>query len=267
MRGWTLPIMAACLLATGAVAQRITRPVLAESFEGEGAVAKALLRDPRMRVADGEGFGGGKGLRVTYVGGPMGSERLVRHLPVGERGLDYTLQYDVKFGRDFQFVRGGKLHGLGPDKPVTGGDPIRPDGWSARVMWRAGGHVELYTYHQDQRGKYGDKGEAVRPLSFAPGRWYAVSLHVRLNSAPDKADGFVRLYIDGVLTERHEALRLRGVTSDDTLISSFLFSTFHGGNDPSWAPKNSGGGYASVTAWFDNFAVWRGEWIRSRPSN
>jgi hypothetical protein len=265
MRIWTLPILAACLLASGAVAQRIARPVLAESFEGEGAVAKALLRDPRLTIADGEGVGGGRALKATYVGGPVGSERLVRHLPVGERGLEYTLQYDVKFDRDFQFVRGGKLHGLGPDRPVTGGDPIRPDGWSARVMWRTGGHVELYTYHQDQRGKYGDKGEVVKPLSFAPGRWYSVSLHVRLNDSAEAANGFVRLYVDGALTERQEGLRLRGAVSDDTLIGSFLFSTFHGGNDPSWAPKNGDGGYANVHAWFDNFAVWRGERVRARP--
>ena len=99
-------------------------------------------------------------------------------------------------------------------------------------------------------------------MSFAPGRYYAVSLHVRVNESPDRADGFVRLYIDGVLVERHERLKLRGVASDDTLVSGFLFSTFHGGNDPSWAPKNADGSYATVTAWFDNFAVWRGERVR-----
>jgi hypothetical protein len=262
MRGWTIAITAACLLTGGAVAQAPSGPVLAEGFEADGAVAKALLRDPRLTIVDGAGVDGGKALRATYVGGPMGSERLVRHLPLGERGPDYTLNYDVKFEGDFQFVDGGKLHGLGPDKPVTGGDPMRPDGWSARVMWRTGGHVELYTYHQDQQGQYGDHGTAIRPLSFQKERWYAVSLHVRVNSAPGKADGFVRLYVDGVLTEQHEGLKLRGVASDDTLISSFLFSTFHGGNDPGWAPKNADGSYATVHALFDNIEVWRGGHVR-----
>ncbi|MCW3846618.1 polysaccharide lyase [Sphingomonas sp. LB-2] len=253
------------LTGAGAGARQGARPVIAEGFEGNGAVAQALLRDPRLTLADGAGVGGGRALRASYIGGPVGSERLTRSIDLGERGPEYTLDYDVQFERDFQFVLGGKLLGLGPDRPVTGGDPIRPDGWSARVMWRTGGHVELYTYHQDQAGKYGDHGVVVRPLSFVTGRWYAVSIHVRVNSAPDKADGFVRLYVDGVLTEQQQGIRLRGATSDDTLISRFMFETFHGGNDPSWAPKNSDGSYATVHALFDNIAVWRGEHVRRAP--
>lgn len=262
MRIVFLAIASLCLTSA---APKMLAPTLFEDFDTPGPVATALLRDSHLSIVDGEGVGGGKALKVAYVGGPMGSERVVRHLPLGERGPEYTLDYDVKFDRDFQFVDGGKLHGLGPDKPVTGGDPIRADGWSARVMWRTGGHVELYTYHQAQQGKYGDHGAVVKPLSFQTGRYYAVSLHVRVNSAPDAADGFVRLYVDGVLTERHEGLRLRGVASDDTVISGFLFSTFHGGNDPGWAPKNRDGSYATVHAYFDNFAVWQGEHIRIKP--
>lgn len=261
MRILALAFAAFCLSSAVPVA-----PVLSEDFEtARGPIATRLLRDKRLTIAEGQGVGGGRALEAAYVGGPMGSKRLVYSFPLGQRGAEYTLNYDVKFAQDFQFVGGGKLHGLSNDKPVTGGDPIRPDGWSARVMWREKGRAELYTYHQDQKDKYGDHGAVVRQTYFAPGRYYAVSLHVRVNSAADKADGFVRLYVDGVLIERHEALRLRGADGDDTLISKFLFSTFHGGNDPGWAPKNADGGYATVRAWFDNIAVWRGGHIRPRP--
>lgn len=254
---------AICLLVSGAAAQRIERPVLAETFEGRGTVSKILLSDPRMTLAPGEGVGGGTALRAAYVGGPMGSERLVKHIPLGERGAEYTLTYDVKFEKDFQFVGGGKLHGLGPDRPVTGGDAIRPDGWSARVMWRTDGRPELYTYHQGMKDKYGDHGTPTRAYRFETQRWYAVSLHVRLNGAGDRPDGFVRLYIDGKLIEAHPNLRLRG--GEDAPISQLLFSTFHGGNDPGWAPKNADGSYATVHALFDNFAVWHGERVRKAP--
>ncbi len=262
-----IAILAAGLLGGPALAQDGGAPgkrVLFEDFEkGGGAVARVLLREKALTIVPGEGVGGGAALRAAYVGGPMGSERLVRFVRLGEEGPEYTLHYDVRFDRDFQFVGGGKLHGMGPRYPVAGGDPIRPDGWSARVMWRAEGRPELYTYHQDQKGRYGDHGVVARAMKFEVGRWYAVSLQVKVND-PAKADGAVRLYVDGALIESHEQLRLRGNDRKGALVSQFLFSTFHGGGDPHWAPRTPDGGYATVHAWFDNFAVERGARVRER---
>lgn len=242
------------------------RPVLTEDFESDqGAVYRILARDPRLVAVAGAGVGGGRALRTTYVGGPTGSGVMARGMPLGEAGSDYTLNYDVRFDRDFQFALGGKMHGLGPARSVTGGNALRPDGWSARVMWRAGGRPVTYTYHQDQRDIYGDDGPAVRPFTFALDRYHAVSLHVRLNDAADRANGFVRLYVDGVLVSAQEKVRLRGASGDAGLINTFLFSTFHGGHDPSWAPRNAAGDYVDVHAYFDNIAVYRGERIRKQP--
>jgi hypothetical protein len=39
------------------------------------------------------------------------------------------------FDQDWQWVLGGKLHGLGPEQPITGGNERLPTGWSARVTF------------------------------------------------------------------------------------------------------------------------------------
>jgi hypothetical protein len=254
----------ALLIGGPAIAQSGAPAALAEDFESTGGpVQRALLRDSHLAIAEGEGVGGGRALRATYVGGEMGSERIVRILPLRTAGIEFTLNYDVRFARGFQFVLGGKLHGLGPRRQVSGGERIRPDGWSARVMWRENGAASTYTYHQDQRDRFGDYGMAARPFAFAPDRYYAVSLHVRLNDPADRANGFVRLYVDGSLTASQENLRLRATGDRASLISTFLFSTFHGGGDPAWAPRAPGGGYAEVQAYFDNLSVYPGERIRA----
>ena len=181
-------------------------------------------------------------------------------------GPEFSLNYDVRFEPDFRFVLGGKLLGLGPTRHIAGGRPLAPTGWSARVTFKEEGAARLYTYHQDQPGQYGDRGEVLNPFTFTRGRYYAVSLHVRVNDPPQAANGFSRLYVDGVLVERHEGLRLRGTGGDETLINKFMFSSFHGGHMPEWAPRDADGNYATVHATFDNIAVYAGERVRPAPA-
>jgi hypothetical protein len=89
-----------------------------------------------------------------------------------------------------------------------------------------------------------------------------VTLQVRVNDPPEASNGFSRLYVDGELIEQHENLRLRGAGGDDTLINKFMFSSFHGGHQPKWAPRDADGNYTTVYATFDNIAVYQGEHIR-----
>jgi len=239
-------------------------PVLSMDFETvpPGGGAEYLLQHGKLTLAPGAGVAGSTGLRAEYTGYDRGSERIVRHVFLPEPGLEFSLNYDVNFGQDFQFVRGGKLLGLGPKKHITGGKPIVPEGWSARVTFKKEGGIKLYSYHQDMKGQYGERGEIQQPFTFEKERFYSVSLHVRVNDPPEASNGFSRLYVGGQLIEQHQNLRLRGTGGDDTLVNKFMFSSFHGGHEPDWAPRDEHGNYTTVHATFDNISVYEGEHIR-----
>lgn len=237
--------------------------VFCEEFEtpSEEGLYGALTSDEHLEVVDGKGVGGGRALMATYEGSERGSERVTNRYKLGEQGLEYTLNYDVKFDEDFQFVKGGKLHGLGPDSPITGGNTMRPDGWSARVTFKEAGTVRSYLYCQNKDGKYGT-GVFAPDFHFENGKYYAISLHVKLNEEASGDDGFAHIYIDGKRVIEHGGIRFRGEVGEEALISTFLFSTFHGGHEPQWAPRNAKGEYADVHAYFDNIAVYRGKNVR-----
>lgn len=248
----------AILSATALAAEPVL--VLSEDFESE----PYLFAHPNLSPAPGEGVGGGTALLATYVGSDVGSDRIVRRVSLPERGLDYTLNYDVRFADDFQFVGGGKLHGLGPERSITGGNERQPWGWSARVNFGRNENLRTYIYEQDGETQWG-VGRNSQGLQFERGRYYAVSFHVRLNDPPEEANGHANVYVDGERVVTHENLRLRGEDGEHTLISTLLISTFHGGSSPQWAPTDEEGNYVNVHAWFDNFAVHRGRHVRPEP--
>ena len=224
-------------------------------FEDAGdRLAAQLARHPKNAIVADAGLDGSAGLRTTYVGGEMGSERVVVRSRLDQPLREATLSFDVRFDKDFQFVRGGKLHGLGPTRPTTGGNPTKPDGWSVRLTFRGQGGLQTYVYDQRKEGKYGI-GKVAENFAFKPGRWYHLDLHVRVNDDSYAADGLAHVWVDGKRLIEHDNLQLRAEGGDETLITSLLYSTFHGGNGPTWAPTNDDGSFATVYADFDNFAV------------
>jgi len=244
----------------------VKAPLCATGFESpdEQGLYGRLLRDKRVEVVDDEGVDGSKALRVTYRGNQRGSERIVNTFKLDKPLDEATLVFDVKFDKDFQFRKGGKLHGLGPDNRVTGGNKMKPDGWSARAMWREDG-LNTYVYCQDKDNQYGQGPDRSLDFQFEKQRYYSVCIYVKLNDPVDQANGSVRIYVNGKGVAEDRDIQFRAEDGDHTKITHLLFSTFHGGEDPSWAPRNEEGDYIDVHAYFDNFAVYEGKHIREKP--
>lgn len=225
-----------------------------EAKDGE---VRRLLKNKYISLAPAGGRDGSDGIRVTYKGYERGSQRVVSRHRLPAKLEHEKLSFDVLFEEDFQWVAGGKLHGLGPKNPVTGGGDRVPEKWSSRTMFKEEGKISNYFYDQDKTKKWGWGQKSPSPV-FRKGVWHTVTLEMKLNT-PGKADGACRILIDGKEVVRNAEVEYRGRGGEDTLIQTFLFSTFHGGNQPKWAPKDAKGNYATVYARFDNILVEKAE--------
>lgn len=198
-------------------------------------------------------------LRVTYPAHKFGNDHS------GAQWITYlngkyeklTLTYEVKFESGFAFVKGGKLPGLigghrkdHPHSTLTGGHkPNGKDGWSARIMWRRDGNVVQYVYHPDQPENFGhDFPWRIdgRPARFIPGQWHVVKTEIQMNT-PGKKNGVIRSWLDGEPALEVTTLRFRDVA--EIGIDAVYFSTFYGGDEPSWAPP------MKTHTFFDHFQV------------
>jgi hypothetical protein len=214
------------------------------------------LKEGRARIVATDH---GRSLRILYPRGSVGpseggAQFLVKLL--GEHD-DLYCSYRVRFASGFDFVRGGKLPGLVGGSHPTGGHP-KDDGFSARLMWRTGGAAVQYVYYPGQTSTYGVDLPYVSSGSqlfgdvsgsvarFQPGEWHHVVHRVVMNT-PGQANGVLEAWFDGklALDIRDRVWRLDATIHIDAL----YFSTFFGGNEPSW------GATQDETVDFDDFVV------------
>ncbi len=145
------------------------------------------LSEGRVDIIEGAEAHSGHSLRILYpkggVGPGEGGAQWLVDLPKSFDEL--YVSYWVKFGTGFDFVKGGKIPGLGGGANNTGGNkPDGTDGWSGRMMWRTGGDAVQYLYHPDQPTIYGEDlsydigGQRV----FTPGQWVQVEHHFVMNT-------------------------------------------------------------------------------------
>lgn len=226
-----------------------------ENFDGQiTPIGSAIVHNPLVMLVKGLGVGGSNAVQVTYQGYERGSKLVKVRSALPQMSMNCTLSFAVKFCEGFDFAKGGKLHGLGPRRSVTGGNPVTPQGWSVRMMFRPGGGLMTYVYHQDMRGKYGDSKRAPA-FRFKPGQYYRIDMRVTLNEPASAANGNVEIWVDGQEIIKHTGLRFRALEGQDGMIQTLLFSTFHGGHSPEWAPRMADGTYKTDCAFFDNWEV------------
>lgn len=211
-----------------------------------------------------ESYTGRGALRLSYPKDEAGTRGSGAQIPlmIPDRRTVYA-SYRMRFSEDFDWggrSEGGKLPGLAgmseDYKICSGGrDCDGGNGFSARLMWRAGGRGVLYLYHMDKPGEYGEdialldaRGEEYY---FPRGAWVHVAERLTANSfdaAGDPvADGRVQVWIDGELAVDRRELRV--TTDEESLVNNLYFSSFHGGSGSSWAPGNDS------YVWFDDIRV------------
>lgn len=178
------------------------------------------------------------------TGAPGGGAQFLGTRP-GTPADHLFLRYRVRFAENFAFVKGGKLPGFYGGRMISGGRiPDGTDGFSTRFMWRAGGAGEVYAYLPSSQTWGTSLGRGS--FHFVPGRWQCLEQELSLNT-PGRADGFVRVWLDDQPVFAQEQLTFR--TTAALRIEGVFFSTFFGGNDPSWASP------VDTHADFANFAV------------
>ncbi|MEL2053354.1 polysaccharide lyase [Klebsiella pneumoniae] len=186
--------------------------------------------------------------RVYYPAGSFDPQSMKsKNLPSGGMNFKWApfysrnkecaiIQYSVRFPKSFDFVKGGKLPGLYGGNGNTGGKiPNGYDGFSVRLLWVENGMGKVYAYlpQEDKKQKWG-VGLSGLPWFYPRGEWQNITLKVKLNTV-NFQNGIVKLWVNNKLViDRRDVLFRK---TPNLKIDGVLFSTFFGGNNPSFAPK------------------------------
>lgn len=184
-------------------------------------------------------------IRVNYPKGGVGPKNGGAQWKIdfsdafGTTYNELYISYKVRFAKNFNPVKGGKLPGMWGGTGNTGGKKSTGyDGWSARMMWRANTSANFYVYHANMKNKWGDDRIWGKDHSilFPANEWVQVEHHIVMNSPGDN-NGILQGWYNGVLELDKHDMRYRKVNS--FAIDGFYFSTFFGGEGAQWAPTRN----------------------------
>lgn len=199
-------------------------------------------------------------LRVKLPAGCVKSECAMQTKSALLQPLDQaTLKFSVRFGEDFDWVKGGKLPGLCGGNCLTGCKQVTGlDGFSARQMWRpcawppsnrepcSGGRLVAYLYHMFKIHWCGDD-IVFADFEPVPETWYTIWSHVRMNDAgPESApvaferNGVLETWIRGPTGPATRVIQIDDLAwrqFSNVSIDTLYFSVFFGGSSRTFAPK------------------------------
>jgi hypothetical protein len=171
-----------------------------------------------------------------------------------------TLEYEVYFPLEFEWVKGGKLPGfMGGDSNGIGcgGGNRDEDCFSYRIMWRRDGFGEAYVYlpfsAQDAflcsdvpscdvkqtslacNHCTGSSGWSIGRASFQfqRGTWNRLKLQMKLNT-PGFPDGLLKLTVNDLTVIEKNNVVWR--TNPSVSIEGINIASWYGGSSSSWAP-------------------------------
>ncbi|TFK97365.1 hypothetical protein BDV98DRAFT_513952 [Pterulicium gracile] len=183
---------------------------------------------------------------------------------------EVLMSYRLMFQKGWEWQKGGKLPGVfgGEGDLAFGCSGGRQQGrcqcFNIRVMWRANGEGEIYTYLPLTDGNdavltsipprsirntdYGySVGRGSFNLSSAVGKWVTIAVRVRLNSI-GKKDGEMQLWVDGTSAINAKGLVIRGNNGATSRVKGSHFQTFFGGCSEDWASPQD------QKAWFSDIS-------------
>jgi len=186
-------------------------------------------------------------LRISYIKDHFGVRQTGISFPIIFKRTynELHFRYYLNFENGFDFKLGGKLPGLmGYDSYKCSGfgnQPNGSNGWTMRFMWREKGKIVVYAYlPKSHNGKYGGQkwGQDISCDTIVEyDKWYCLDQYINIGT-PNKDDGELKVWINDELKIDMNDICYGYENNEYFKIGGIYFSTFHGGHDKEWAPRN-----------------------------
>ena len=205
-------------------------------------------------------------LECEHVPQSNGTERIGWNADLPSGLIDAWCRYDAYFvdqpgGAPFIFsgatsgTSGGKMHGFygGSLSTTDGGSGggTAQTGWSIRVPWKYQGRPQVYFYHPDKPGEFGDALYFVKEVGndnstyyYPTSQWFRTIINVKMNTGSSSFNGSFDVWTDHfdgagpILRARKTGLRW-WVNTSARHIDHLYFSCFYGGGSADWAPSET----------------------------
>ncbi len=211
--------------------------------------------ETRTMIDNSTSVSGTKSLRVTYPANTFGPDINGFQLPLLVDPVDELyMSYWICFSENFTWGTtnyGGKVPGIAGGDNCSGGEYcVGTNGFSCRFMWRTGGKIGLYLYDMTKECFYGEDHELLHEngsnVYFVPGQWLHIAERVKINSSSSSSDGEVEVWVNG---EQVLLLKNRKFVTNDDKCDKLYLSSFHGGDDNTWCPKET------CYIWYDDIKI------------